>query len=93
MAVEFTNSQSKEGKPEHKAAWVFVNVFVLFPVHGFVTEEQFEDFVKTDPRSGKVLAAVVFKNTFIHDDDPLPLEVKFGVENGGDCSCSVSVYG
>lgn len=50
---------------------------VLFPsVRGFDTERHFEDFVRHDPLSGKVLAAVVFEHQFSHDDEPLPLKVK-----------------
>lgn len=48
-----------------------------FPsVRGFDTEEHFEDFVRNDPLSAKVLAAVVFEHQFNHDDEPLPLKVK-----------------
>lgn len=43
---------------------------------GFETEKQFEDFVRTNPASGMVLAAVVFEHPFSHDDDPLPLKVQ-----------------
>lgn len=45
-------------------------------MRGFETEEQFEDFVKTDPESGKILAAVVFEHSFTHDDEPLPLQAR-----------------
>uniref|UniRef100_A0A674P4M5 ATP binding cassette subfamily A member 3 n=1 Tax=Takifugu rubripes TaxID=31033 RepID=A0A674P4M5_TAKRU len=49
-----------------------------FPsVRGFDTEEHFEDFVRNDPLSAKVLAAVVFEHQFNHDDEPLPLKVKY----------------
>ncbi|KAI1884433.1 hypothetical protein AGOR_G00226350 [Albula goreensis] len=46
-------------------------------VRGFETEKKFEDFVRTDPQSGKVLAAVVFEHAFTHDDEPLPLQVSY----------------
>uniref|UniRef100_A0A672NM31 ATP-binding cassette sub-family A member 3-like n=1 Tax=Sinocyclocheilus grahami TaxID=75366 RepID=A0A672NM31_SINGR len=46
-------------------------------VRGFETEEQFEEFVKTDPESGKILAAIVFEHQFTHDDEPLPLQVSY----------------
>uniref|UniRef100_A0A4W5MXT9 ATP binding cassette subfamily A member 3 n=1 Tax=Hucho hucho TaxID=62062 RepID=A0A4W5MXT9_9TELE len=46
-------------------------------VHGFETEEQFEDFVRKDPLSRKVLAAVVFEHSFTHDDEPLPQQVSY----------------
>ncbi|XP_051573029.1 phospholipid-transporting ATPase ABCA3-like isoform X1 [Myxocyprinus asiaticus] len=49
----------------------------LTSVRGFETEEQFEEFVKTDPASAKILAAVVFEHSFTHEDDPLPLQVGY----------------
>uniref|UniRef100_A0A4W4H932 ABC transporter domain-containing protein n=1 Tax=Electrophorus electricus TaxID=8005 RepID=A0A4W4H932_ELEEL len=49
----------------------------LDKVRGFETEEYFEEFVKTDPESGKILAAVVFEHSFSHDDEPLPLQVHY----------------
>ena len=50
-------------------------VRVSFPVRGFETEEQFDDYVRNDPQSGRLLAAVVFEHPFNHDDEPLPLKV------------------
>uniref|UniRef100_A0A4W5MWW6 ATP binding cassette subfamily A member 3 n=1 Tax=Hucho hucho TaxID=62062 RepID=A0A4W5MWW6_9TELE len=50
-------------------------VSLLTVLHGFETEEQFEDFVRKDPLSRKVLAAVVFEHSFTHDDEPLPQQV------------------
>uniref|UniRef100_A0A8D0D6S7 ATP binding cassette subfamily A member 3 n=1 Tax=Sander lucioperca TaxID=283035 RepID=A0A8D0D6S7_SANLU len=49
----------------------------LSSVRGFETEEQFEDYVRNDPLSGKLLAAVVFEHPFTHDDEPLPLKVSY----------------
>uniref|UniRef100_A0A668AI68 ATP binding cassette subfamily A member 3 n=1 Tax=Myripristis murdjan TaxID=586833 RepID=A0A668AI68_9TELE len=46
-------------------------------MRGFETEEQFEDYVRNDPLSGKVLAAVVFEHRFTHDDEPLPQQVSY----------------
>ncbi|XP_059204278.1 phospholipid-transporting ATPase ABCA3 [Centropristis striata] len=46
-------------------------------VRGFETEEQFEDYVRNDPKSGGLLAAVVFEHPFSHDDEPLPLKVSY----------------
>ncbi|XP_072549037.1 phospholipid-transporting ATPase ABCA3 isoform X1 [Salminus brasiliensis] len=46
-------------------------------VRGFETEEQFEDFVKTDPESNRILAAMIFEHSFTHDDEPLPLQVSY----------------
>uniref|UniRef100_A0A8C1CHW8 ATP-binding cassette, sub-family A (ABC1), member 3b n=1 Tax=Cyprinus carpio carpio TaxID=630221 RepID=A0A8C1CHW8_CYPCA len=51
----------------------------LQEVRGFETEEQFEEFVKTDPESGKILAAIVFEHQFTHDDEPLPLQVSYNL--------------
>ncbi|XP_066497951.1 phospholipid-transporting ATPase ABCA3 [Hoplias malabaricus] len=45
-------------------------------VRGFETEEQLEDFVKTD-KDSVILAAVVFEHSFSHDDEPLPLQVSY----------------
>ncbi|KAL0993447.1 hypothetical protein UPYG_G00108010 [Umbra pygmaea] len=46
-------------------------------VRGFETEEQFEEFVRTDPLSRKVLAAVVFEHTFTHRDEQMPQQVSY----------------
>uniref|UniRef100_A0A665VH46 ABC transporter domain-containing protein n=1 Tax=Echeneis naucrates TaxID=173247 RepID=A0A665VH46_ECHNA len=46
-------------------------------VRGFETEEQFEEYVRNDPLSGNLLAAVVFEHHFSHDDEPLPLKVSY----------------
>ncbi|CAL8304084.1 unnamed protein product [Merluccius merluccius] len=46
-------------------------------VRGFETEEQFEDYVRNDPLSGRLLAAVVFEHPFSHDDEPLPKQVSY----------------
>uniref|UniRef100_A0A672ZSW2 ABC transporter domain-containing protein n=1 Tax=Sphaeramia orbicularis TaxID=375764 RepID=A0A672ZSW2_9TELE len=46
-------------------------------VRGFETEEQFEDFVRNDPMSSRLLAAVVFEHPLLHDDEPLPLQVSY----------------
>lgn len=59
--------------------FVCVCVFVPVPVRGFETEEQFENFVRNDPQSRNVLAAVVFEHHFTHDDEPLPQQVKCSV--------------
>ncbi|KAK1877293.1 ATP-binding cassette sub-family A member 3 [Dissostichus eleginoides] len=50
---------------------------LLSAVRGFETEEQFEEYVRSDPKSGKLLAAVVFEHPFTHDDEPLPLKVSY----------------
>uniref|UniRef100_W5LI09 ATP binding cassette subfamily A member 3 n=1 Tax=Astyanax mexicanus TaxID=7994 RepID=W5LI09_ASTMX len=48
----------------------------LSQMKGFISEK-FEEFVKTDPESEKILAAVVFEHSFTHDDEPLPLQVSY----------------
>uniref|UniRef100_A0A6Q2ZBC5 ABC transporter domain-containing protein n=1 Tax=Esox lucius TaxID=8010 RepID=A0A6Q2ZBC5_ESOLU len=50
---------------------------VISTVRGFETEGQFEDFVRKDPLSRKVLAAVVFEHPFTHYDEPLPMQVSY----------------
>uniref|UniRef100_A0A673X6Y7 ATP binding cassette subfamily A member 3 n=1 Tax=Salmo trutta TaxID=8032 RepID=A0A673X6Y7_SALTR len=52
-------------------------IALAYVLHGFETEEQFEDFVRKDPQSRKVLAAVVFEHSFTHDDEPLPQQVSY----------------
>ncbi|XP_056465788.1 phospholipid-transporting ATPase ABCA3 [Gadus chalcogrammus] len=46
-------------------------------VRGFETEDLLEDYVKKDPLSGKLLAAVVFEHPFSHDEEPLPQQVRY----------------
>lgn len=48
----------------------------LSTVHGFPSEEDFEDYIRYDNHSSNVLAAVVFEHTFNHSKDPLPLAVR-----------------
>ncbi|XP_035035732.2 phospholipid-transporting ATPase ABCA3 [Hippoglossus stenolepis] len=48
----------------------------LSSVRGFETEEHLDHYVMHDPRSGKLLAAVVFEHAF-HDDEPMPLKVRY----------------
>ncbi|KAJ3601486.1 hypothetical protein NHX12_032454 [Muraenolepis orangiensis] len=42
-----------------------------------IRNEKFEEYVRKDPRSEKLLAAVVFQHPFTHDDEPLPLQVRY----------------
>uniref|UniRef100_A0A7N6FB34 ABC transporter domain-containing protein n=1 Tax=Anabas testudineus TaxID=64144 RepID=A0A7N6FB34_ANATE len=49
----------------------------LSAVSGFETEEQFEEYVRNDPQSRNILAAVVFEHHFSYDDEPLPLKVGY----------------
>ncbi|XP_010121933.1 PREDICTED: ATP-binding cassette sub-family A member 3-like, partial [Chlamydotis macqueenii] len=44
---------------------------------GFASERDFEEYVKSDNRSGSVLAAVVFKHCFQQSTAPLPLQVDY----------------
>uniref|UniRef100_A0A8B9N7P3 Uncharacterized protein n=1 Tax=Accipiter nisus TaxID=211598 RepID=A0A8B9N7P3_9AVES len=44
---------------------------------GFASERDFEEYVKSDNRSGSVLAAVVFKHRFPQSAAPLPLQVDY----------------
>nr|XP_061805523.1 phospholipid-transporting ATPase ABCA3-like [Nerophis lumbriciformis] len=46
-------------------------------VHGFESENDFEEYVRNDPLSGKLLAAVVFQKPCCHNDQPLPLQVSY----------------
>lgn len=48
-------------------------------VRGFETEDQFEEFIRNDPLSDRILAAVVFQHPFLHDDEPLPLKVSYSL--------------
>lgn len=45
-------------------------------VQGFSSETEFDRYVKYDPSSHKVLAAVVFDCDFTNSNDPLPLQVR-----------------
>uniref|UniRef100_A0A665VH83 ABC transporter domain-containing protein n=1 Tax=Echeneis naucrates TaxID=173247 RepID=A0A665VH83_ECHNA len=63
--------------PGNSSVVVFACLCVCFPVRGFETEEQFEEYVRNDPLSGNLLAAVVFEHHFSHDDEPLPLKVSY----------------
>lgn len=47
----------------------------LSAAQGFASERDFEEYVKSDNRSGSVLAAVVFKHRFPQSAAPLPLQV------------------
>lgn len=65
------------------------NVSFCILVRGFETEEQFEAFVKTDPHSSNILAAVVFEHRFSHDDEPLPLQVRSHYNNLSDYNINI----
>ncbi|XP_077475481.1 phospholipid-transporting ATPase ABCA3 [Stigmatopora argus] len=60
--------------------WVAEDVrlnLALPSVRGFESETQLEDFVRKDPLSGKLLAAVVFQEPCCGPDQPLPLQVSY----------------
>uniref|UniRef100_A0A667IMJ0 ABC transporter domain-containing protein n=1 Tax=Lynx canadensis TaxID=61383 RepID=A0A667IMJ0_LYNCA len=48
-----------------------------FTVQGFSSEQDFEEYVKQENNSKKVLVAIVFDHEFQNSDDPLPLKVKY----------------
>uniref|UniRef100_A0A8C5CAY6 ABC transporter domain-containing protein n=1 Tax=Gadus morhua TaxID=8049 RepID=A0A8C5CAY6_GADMO len=45
--------------------------------HSLGPRDLLEDYVKKDPLSGKLLAAVVFEHPFSHDEEPLPQQVRY----------------
>ncbi|CAL9693308.1 unnamed protein product [Knipowitschia caucasica] len=51
----------------------------LHSVRGFDTEDQFEEFVRTDPYSHLFLAAVVFHHPLLLHDEPLPIKVNYSL--------------
>nr|XP_031543140.1 LOW QUALITY PROTEIN: ATP-binding cassette sub-family A member 3-like [Vicugna pacos] len=53
------------------------NLNIDIRVQGFSSESEFEEYVKYDYGSYKVLAAIVFDCDFKNSDDPLPLQVKY----------------
>uniref|UniRef100_A0A8C8Y1P4 ABC transporter domain-containing protein n=1 Tax=Panthera leo TaxID=9689 RepID=A0A8C8Y1P4_PANLE len=48
-----------------------------FTVQGFSSERDFEEYVKQENNSKKVLVAIIFDHEFQNSDDPLPLKVKY----------------
>ncbi|XP_063286648.1 phospholipid-transporting ATPase ABCA3 [Pelobates fuscus] len=50
---------------------------INFRLRGFRTEKDFEQYIKHDNHSGKVLAGLVFENHFNQSWDPLPLQVRY----------------
>ncbi|XP_051826879.1 phospholipid-transporting ATPase ABCA3-like [Antechinus flavipes] len=50
-----------------------------FRVRGFLSEDDFKDYIKKANHSSKVLAAIVFDHIFLKRDDPLPLKVKYSL--------------
>ncbi|KAB1263383.1 ATP-binding cassette sub-family A member 3 [Camelus dromedarius] len=52
------------------------NLNISIKVQGFSSESEFEEYVKYDYGSYKVLAAIVFDCDFKNSGDPLPLQVR-----------------
>ncbi|XP_048350984.1 phospholipid-transporting ATPase ABCA3 [Sphaerodactylus townsendi] len=50
---------------------------VSVKARGFLSEKDFEDYIRFDNRSGNVLAGVVFENCTPHSQEPLPLQVSY----------------
>nr|XP_045726662.1 phospholipid-transporting ATPase ABCA3-like [Mirounga angustirostris] len=48
-----------------------------FSVQGFSSERDFEEYVKQENNSKKVLVAIIFDHEFQNSDDPLPFKVKY----------------
>ncbi|KAK1344434.1 hypothetical protein QTO34_013128 [Cnephaeus nilssonii] len=48
-----------------------------FKVQGFPSERDFEDYVKQENNSERVMVAFVFDHEFKNSHDPLPLKVKY----------------
>ncbi|KAB1263376.1 ATP-binding cassette sub-family A member 3 [Camelus dromedarius] len=57
-------------------AFAIPEQFCLSAVQGFSSESEFEEYVKYDYGSYKVLAAIVFDCDFKNSGDPLPLQVR-----------------
>ncbi|XP_069503020.1 phospholipid-transporting ATPase ABCA3 [Ambystoma mexicanum] len=53
------------------------SLLVQLKARGFPTEKDFDNYIKSDNHSDKVLAALVFDHNFSHKDEPLPLQVKY----------------
>uniref|UniRef100_F6U7N4 ATP binding cassette subfamily A member 3 n=1 Tax=Xenopus tropicalis TaxID=8364 RepID=F6U7N4_XENTR len=56
---------------------LFPYYFANQSARGFPTEEDFEDYIRHNNHSSKILAAVVFEHNFNHSGDPLPLQVRY----------------
>ncbi|XP_057605512.1 phospholipid-transporting ATPase ABCA3-like [Hippopotamus amphibius kiboko] len=53
------------------------NLNANLTVRGFSSEEDFEMYIKHENKSAHVLAAIVFDHDFKHNNDRLPLKVKY----------------
>ncbi|XP_078008637.1 phospholipid-transporting ATPase ABCA3-like [Phascolarctos cinereus] len=54
-----------------------------FRVRGFLSENDFKNYIKYDDHSSNVLAAISFEHIFLKSDDPLPLKVKYSLRFNG----------
>ncbi|XP_072453663.1 phospholipid-transporting ATPase ABCA3-like isoform X2 [Notamacropus eugenii] len=50
---------------------------INFKVRGFLSNEEFNNYIKYDDNSTNVMAAIAFDHSFLRSDDPLPLKVKY----------------
>lgn len=79
-------SSPSERQPEAVRHFAFVWSahslgFSLSAVQGFSSERDFEDYVKQENNSQRVMVAFVFDHEFRNSHDPLPLKVRtFSVE-------------
>ncbi|XP_074055105.1 phospholipid-transporting ATPase ABCA3-like [Macrotis lagotis] len=48
-------------------------------VRGFLSEDEFKNYIKYEKNSSDVLAAIVFDHIFLKSEDPLPLMVKYSL--------------
>ena len=53
-----------------------IRFIFLSTVQGFSSERDFEEYVKQENNSEKVLVAIIFDHEFQNSDDPLPLKVR-----------------
>ncbi|XP_057605511.1 phospholipid-transporting ATPase ABCA3-like [Hippopotamus amphibius kiboko] len=68
---------SKSAVVKNTAETVKRDLHYKFKVQGFSSEREFEDYVKQEDNSKKVMVAFVFDHEFKNSHDPLPLKVKY----------------
>uniref|UniRef100_A0A8C0L842 ATP-binding cassette sub-family A member 3-like n=1 Tax=Canis lupus dingo TaxID=286419 RepID=A0A8C0L842_CANLU len=54
-----------------------------FSVQGFSSERKFEEYVKQENNSKKVLVGIIFDHKFQNSNDPLPFKVKYSLRFSG----------
>ncbi|XP_068946900.1 phospholipid-transporting ATPase ABCA3-like [Petaurus breviceps papuanus] len=52
---------------------------INFTVRGFLSEDDFKNYIKYNEHSTNVVAAISFDHIFLKSDDPLPLKVKYSL--------------